>query len=229
MKSVFGFKLIICTAIHITSTCLVIHYLYPRPGLISLHNTFSFPRSDKSHFLTIWMSPTRWTFQLNQGSGRFVGRGPVRQKNELGTPTTSIFDVEETLTNHQYVTTWYGNVLLSFDSIFKRPKRDPMYAFIFKNLKKAACTCEMGWFTYTQPVSGLTLRYSGSSLDMLYVMAAFVPKSSSWAATRRKLFPIMVSSRRKSAEGQKTNKPRALLYDSHGFLMASLLECVLKM
>lgn len=59
-------------------------------------------------------------------------------------------------------------------------------------------TCEMGWLTYTQPVSGFTLRYSGCSLDMEYVTAALVPKSSSWAATRKKLVPIIVSSRRKS-------------------------------
>ena len=60
------------------------------------------------------------------------------------------------------------------------------------------CTWEMGWLTYTQPVRGLTLRYSGCSLDIEYVTAALVPKSSSWAATRKKLVPIIVSSRRKS-------------------------------
>lgn len=65
------------------------------------------------------------------------------------------------------------------------------------------CTWEMGWLTYTQPVMGLTLRYSGCSLDMEYVMAALVPKSSSWAATRKKLVPIIVSSRRKSVGVEK--------------------------
>lgn len=65
------------------------------------------------------------------------------------------------------------------------------------------CTWEMGWLTYTQPVRGLTLRYSGWSLDIEYVTAALVPKSSSCAATRRKLVPIMVSSRRKSTEGEE--------------------------
>lgn len=64
-------------------------------------------------------------------------------------------------------------------------------------------TWEMGWLTYTQPVSGLTRRYSGCSPDMEYVMAALVPKSSSWAATRKKLVPIIVSSRRKSGTEEK--------------------------
>lgn len=64
-------------------------------------------------------------------------------------------------------------------------------------------TWEMGWLTYTQPVSGLTRRYSGCSPDIEYVMAALVPKSSSWAATRKKLVPIIVSSRRKSGTEEK--------------------------
>lgn len=61
----------------------------------------------------------------------------------------------------------------------------------------------MGWLTYTQPVSGFTRRYSGCSPDMEYMMAALVPKSSSWAATRKKLVPIIVSSRRKSDTAEK--------------------------
>ncbi|TNN58398.1 hypothetical protein EYF80_031409 [Liparis tanakae] len=68
----------------------------------------------------------------------------------------------------------------------------------------------MGWLTYTQPVRGLTLRYSGCSLDMEYVMAALVPKSSSWAATRKKLVPIIVSSRRKSVGLKPKEKHSAL-------------------
>lgn len=71
------------------------------------------------------------------------------------------------------------------------------------NCRKVTCyeaegTLEITWFTYTQPVPGLILKYSGSWSNMVYVMTAFTPWSSSWATARRKLVPTGVSSRRKS-------------------------------